>query len=204
MPTIPTRSADKETEEDLLHLLVLAHGPLRDHQDSRSENTKSRKCGLRLEVAVCLGSTDNFRTPLLAVVKEHAFVQLVHDVGCDAAEDVAVWGISPEWCVDRADSVLLEMMWCGLVPVKVQGLECPVVVAPKRMHHLPTLILGHNAARAATLLAARNQALLGVVGDVCREDGEEEPRDTAWVLHLDAFLASLGHWLKQGMHALMK
>jgi hypothetical protein len=61
--------------------------------------------------AINFFSTSNIHTPLHDMELEHPLVHLVEEIGCYAGENVTIWQVYPEWCVNRVEPVLIK---CGV------------------------------------------------------------------------------------------
>lgn len=86
-----------ETQENLFHLLEFMSCPLLDTRDAILEVAKTMKSQHRCEPLVDFGQSNKGSAPLYQVVFEYAFVQLMQEIRCEAAEDVGVWEIFSEW-----------------------------------------------------------------------------------------------------------
>lgn len=84
--------ASKRTEKDLFHVLILGSCPLGHKQDALLEvpNLQVHWHGHKPMIQLVITSCYTACRPFHSVVLEHALVQLMQNIWCDAGEDVAV------------------------------------------------------------------------------------------------------------------
>lgn len=135
------------------------------------------------------------------MVLHDAFVDLVEYVGCDAFEDVGVGEICPERVVHGPKALRCELRRGISVAGSTQELRGRLMISCGILLALTSLLARDQAARTSVFLAAGDQALLRMVGNVGRKDRIDAADVSVCARHQDSGLPSGDEGVHNFRHA---
>lgn len=135
------------------------------------------------------------------MVLHDAFVDLVEYVGRDALEDVGVWQIGPEGLIHGAKALRRELRRGVSTACSTQELRGCLMISCGVLRALTSLLAGDQATRTPVFLAAGDQALLRVVGDVRCKDGIDTTDVSICARHQNSGLPSSNEGVHDFHHA---
>lgn len=144
---------------------------------------------------------DDLLDPYKKMVLDHAFMQLMEDVGGDRSKDIGMGEVGPEGLIRRPKAVLHEFGGAAAVAHFAQDVGSPCVVSEMKAPVVATSITWYSAPWTAIFSAAGNEALLGVVCNVGRYYGIHMTHDTIRAYHVDASQTRVDQRVQDLCHA---
>lgn len=129
-------------------------------------------------------------------------MELVKHIRRYAAEDVRIRKAFPKRFGNIAKPGGVETF--RILALTIDPTQHILRCSVQRPQEVPTGSRRDQADRATVLPAASDKALLGEIGDVASEDGEDVADMTVGTSHEDPSLAGLTEWEKELAHSVVK
>lgn len=124
------------------------------------------------------------------MVFEDPLVNLVEEIWCEASEYVTVREVMPEWLINGTYSFFFKLGWFLTTSMFIQGVEGIIDIPRQGFDRTATVIWDHQTVQAPVLHTASYKTLLGVIGNICRQDGMNTAHVTVGTYYLHSYLPS--------------